>query len=461
MEEQKQMMTSSKEAKDITSPKNDMNEGEVKVSEAYNCATETTPKAYSWVPSLYFAEGLPFVIVTMLAIAFYNKMGFNNTEVAFFTSWLYLPWVIKPFWSPFVDLIKTKRWWVLSTQMLMGAGFAGIGLLLMQGANHFFAISMIVFWLIAFSSATHDIAADGLYILALNSHQQSFYVGIRNTFYRFSTIVGQGGLLYLAGLLEEKTGDIPMAWSCTFFIIGGLIFMLRLYHGITLPKPASDISPLLNNIHIVHTFYRTFYKFITKKGFGLALSFILLFRLGEAQLSKMSYLFLNDSVANGGLGIETKDIGIIYGVFGILALTIGGLLGGYLISRDGMKKWFFPMVVFMNVPNLVYVLMAYWQPDNYILITLLLCIEQLGYGLGFAAFTLYLIYFSRGQYKTTFYAISTGFMALGMMLPGFVAGWIQEHIGYTNFFVWVCICTIPGFIIAHRLPFDENFGKKE
>ncbi|MCR5570209.1 MAG: MFS transporter [Paludibacteraceae bacterium] len=418
-------------------------------------------KAYKWVPSLYFIEGLPNVIVTVLAVAFYNKMGFSNTEVAFFTSWLYLPWVIKPFWSPIVDSFKTKRWWVLGMQFMMGAGFAGIGLLLMQGTSHFFAFSMVLFWLIAFSSATHDIAADGLYILSLTSHEQSFYVGIRNTCYRFSIIAGQGGLLFLAGWLEKKTGNIPMAWSCTFMIIGGAICLFRLYHGIALPKPPCDVERSLCNNHITVAFYRTFYKFITKKGFGLALAFILLFRLGEAQLAKMSYLFLNDSVANGGLGINTKDIGIIYGVFGVSALTVGGLLGGYLVSKDGMKRWFYPMVIGMNVPNLVYVLMAILQPSNYIFITFLLCIEQFGYGFGFTAFTLYLIYFSRGQYKTTFYAISTGFMALGMMLPGLVAGWIQEHIGYSNFFIWVCICTIPGFIIARFLPFDKNFGKKE
>lgn len=434
---------------------------EAEISNLENENQEANKKPYTWVPTLYFTEGLPYVIITALAVVFYKKLGFNNTDAAYFTSWLYLPWVIKPFWSPFVDMFKTKRWWTLAMQLLMGAGFASIGLLLMQGVDHFVSISMIIFWLIAFSSATHDIAADGFYILSLSSHDQSFYVGIRNTFYRISIIIGQGALLFLAGLLEEKFCDIPMAWSTTLLIAGALICFMRIYHGFTLPKPASDVSAHHHDNDIAKAFFRTFYKFITKKGFALALAFILLFRLGEAQLSKMSSLFMLDSLEAGGLGLSTKDIGIIYGTFGVIALTLGGILGGYVVSKDGLKKWFHTMVISMNVPNLVYVFMANLQPESHVLITCLVCIEQFGYGFGFTAFTLYLIYFSRGQYKTTFYAICTGFMALGMMLPGFVAGWIQEHIGYSNFFIWVCICTIPGFIIARFLPFDENFGKKE
>ncbi len=421
----------------------------------------TSKKPYHWVPTLYLTEGLPYVIITALAVVFYKKLGFNNTDATYFTSWLYLPWVIKPFWSPFIDMFKTKRWWTLAMQLLMGAGFASIGLLLMEGVNHFLSISMIIFWLIAFSSATHDAAADGFYILSLSTHDQSFYVGIRNTFYRVSIIIGQGALLFIAGLLEEKFANIPLAWSSTFLIAGALICLMRIYHGFALPKPASDIAATHHDSNIAKIFFRTFYKFITKKGFGLALAFILLFRLGEAQLGRMSSLFMLDSLEAGGLGLSTKDIGIIYGTFGVIALTLGGILGGYVVSRDGLKKWFFPMALSMNVPNLAYVFMANVQPENYVLITSLVCIEQFGYGFGYTAFTLYLIYFSRGQYKTTYYAICTGLMALGMMLPGFVAGMIQEHIGYSNFFIWVCFCTIPGFIIAYFLPLDEKFGKKE
>lgn len=421
---------------------------------------ETTKwKVFSWVPSLYFAEGIPYTIITVLTVIFYKKMGFTNADAAFYTSWLYLPWVIKPFWSPFVDVFQTKRWWILAMQLFMGAGFAGIGLMLSNDVPHFFALSLVLFWLIAFSSATHDIAADGFYIISLNSHDQSFFVGIRNTFYRIGIIVGQGALLFLAGWLEKETQSITMAWSLTFYITGGLILALWLYHSLNLPTQA-QVPDNTRGSNFLRTFARTIIKFFTKKNLALALSFILVFRLGEAQLGKISSLFMLDTVENGGLGLSTQQIGVVYGTFGIVALTLGGLLGGFLVSANGLKRWFFIMALSMNVPNLVYVLMAFYQPANIYLITTLVCIEQFGYGFGFTAFALYMIYFSKGQYKTTFYAICTGFMALGMMLPGLVAGSIQQALGYYGFFIWVCVCTIPGFIIAHHLPFDENFGKK-
>lgn len=414
---------------------------------------------FAWVPSLYLFEGLPYVIITVLTVVFYKEIGLDNTEAAFYTSWLYLPWVIKPFWSPFVDMFKTKRWWILSMELLMGAGFAGIGLSLSYNVGHLLAISLVIFWLIAFSSATHDVAADGFYIIGLNTHQQSFFVGIRNTFYRISLILGQGMLLLLAGVLEKKTGSKIMAWANVFYIASALLIALHILHGFTLPKPEGDQTSRRDDL--LQSFSRTFYKFITKKHIVQALLFILLFRLGEAQLGKISQLFMLDPVSNGGLGLSKEQVGLTYGTYGIIALTIGGLLGGWLVSRDGLKKWFAIMTLCMNVPNIVYVYMAYVQPSSMLMISTLVCLEQFGYGFGFTAFMLYLLYFSRGQYKTTFYAICTGFMALGMMLPGMAAGFIQSQLQYPGFFIWVCICTIPGFIIARTLHFDDNFGKKE
>ena len=416
-------------------------------------------KALSWIPSLYLTEGMPYVIINTLTLVFYKQMGFNNSDAAFYTSWLNLPWVIKPFWSPFVDMFKTKRWWILFMQLFLGAGLASIGWLGLQGIDHFFSISLVLFWLLAFSSATHDIAADGFYILELDSHQQSFFAGIRNTFYRISTIFSQGILLFVVGKLANHLGDVRTAWSITFGITGVLLFILFFYHSIFLPKPAEDKHTSTENFF--KSFSRTFYKFMTKKNIGMALAFILLFRLGEAQLGRITPLFMMDSTEKGGLGLSVEQIGIIYGTFGITALTIGGILGGWMAAKDGLKKWLFIMALTMNLPNIVYVYMSFALPSNLYLITLLVCIEQFGYGFGFTGFMLYLLYFSRGQYKTTYYAFCTGFMALGMLIPGLFAGHIQTQIGYFHFFIWVCICTIPGFIIVSKLPFDAKFGKKE
>lgn len=419
--------------------------------ERRNMKNKKTP--WSWIPTLYFAEGLPYVLVMTVSVIMYKNLGISNAEIAFYTSWLYLPWVIKPFWSPFVDLLKTKRWWITSMQLLIGAGLAGIAFFL--PTTFFFQATLAVFWLMAFSSATHDIAADGFYMLALNESEQSLFVGIRNIFYRIATITGQGLLIVLAGMLEKWTGNIPYAWSLVFFVCAGLFIAIGLYHSYQLPKPTTDKGASLGSLG---NLFKTFFQ---KKGIVLSLAFILLYRLGEAQLAKLASPFLLDSPEMGGLNLSTEQVGIIYGTIGVIALLLGGIVGGIVASKHGLKKWLWYMVAAMNVPNLVYVYLAFVQPENFWVISSCVAIEQLGYGFGFTAFMLYLIYVAQGPYQTAHYAICTGFMALGMMLPGMIAGWLQEIMGYDWFFIWVCLCTIPGIILAGFLPIPEDFGKKK
>ena len=415
---------------------------------------------WAWVPTLYFAQGLPYVAVMTISVIMYKRLGISNTDIALYTSWLYLPWVIKPFWSPFVDLLKTKRWWVVTMQMLVGAGLAGVAFTL--PTDFFFQASLAVFWLVAFSSATHDIAADGYYMLALEPHEQAFFVGIRSTFYRISTIAGQGILVMIAGALETSTGKMPMSWSITFFIMAGLFIAFCLYHKFILPKPASDKpSVTVTASNLMKEFFATFASFFKKKQVAIAILFMLFYRFPEAQLVKLITPFLIDPREVGGLGLTTTEIGLTYGTIGIIGLTIGGILGGILASRGGLKKWLWPMALIISLPNIAFVYLASVQPESFWVINLCVFIEQFGYGFGFTAYMLYMIYFSDGEHKTAHYAICTAFMALGMMLPGMAAGWLQEQLGYENFFIWVMICCIGTLVVTAFLKVDPNFAKKQ
>ena len=572
---------------------------------------------WSWIPSLYFAEGLPYVVVMTVAGIMYKRLGISNTEIALYTSWLYFPWAFKFLWSPFVDLLKTKRWWITLMQLFIGAGFAGVAFLI--PVPFFFQATLAVFALMAFSSATHDIAADGFYMLALDSNQQSFFVGIRSTFYRLATIVGQGLLIVLAGALETHTGlnpvefsvntssnnietvihsstpysqgeltffafpenlvlntnkitadslqkiklfvetenqknkfipqreinydtsnhelvgnagiveirlskqpeegkeiilntgfakgdksislisgerftfssenwdkpayivvqldpklttetaaefkgtsgNIRLAWSITFFILAGIFILLFVYHRFILPYPDSDKpSPNQTAKSIMREFGRTFISFFQKKHIVTAIAFMLLYRLGEALLVKMASLFLIDGREVGGLGLTTGQVGITYGTVGVVALTLGGILGGIAASRKGLKYWLWPMALSITLPNLAYIYLAYVQPDNLLFINLAVGLEQFGYGFGFTAYMLYLIYFADGEHKTAHYAFCTALMALGMMIPGMAAGWLQELLGYDKFFLLVLLCTIPTLAIIPFVKVDKNFGKK-
>lgn len=402
--------------------------------------------AWSWIPTLYFAEGLPYVAVMTLSVIMYKRFGLSNTDIALYTSWLYLPWVIKPFWSPFVDILKTKRWWIISMQLLIGAGLAGIAFTL--PTPFYFKASLAFFWLMAFSSATHDIAADGFYMLALDKSQQSFFVGIRSTFYRLAMITGQGLLVILAGFLEKSTGSIPYAWSLTFFILAGLFLLFFVYHRFILPYPASDSGKAVSTPkEVMAEFGRTFSSFFRKEGIGLALAFMLLYRLAEAMLVKLAPPFLLDGRDVGGIGLTTQEMGIAYGTFGVIALTAGGILGGIVASRRGLKYWLVPMALSITLPNVVYLLLAVFQPESFFWVNVAVSFEQFGYGFGFTAYMLYLIHFSEGEHKTAHYSICTGFMALGMMLPGMISGWLCTKLGYVGFFTLVMVLVVPTLAI--------------
>ncbi len=576
-------------------------------------------RPWLWVPSLYFAEGIPYVLVMTLSVIFYKRMGISNSQIALYTSWLYLPWVIKPLWGPVVDILRTKRFWILVMQLCIGAGLAGVAFTI--PVDRFLQFTLAFFWLLAFSSATHDIAADGFYMLALSKGDQAFFVGIRSTFYRIAMLTGQGLLVILAGFFEAKTGlppveldviavegstalefdpehislpageggtyfltpdevrigldgitealaseflsrvndwnslhgfypaleengteaagdkltgnlgytwfrlsekpeadesivlnfsfdkgdksiglvqsyrfdfnesnwDVPafavfkldpklskttsasfsglsgnirFAWSMVFGIIAVVFVGFHIYHRFALPRPPEDQSNRSTDGSFFKEFLVTFADFFRKKNIGVILLFLLVYRLGESQLVKLASPFLLDSREADGLGLTTGDLGLIYGTIGIISLSLGGIIGGIAASRRGLKYWLWWMVAAMNLPNLVYVFLSYLMPSSLWVVGASVAVEQFGYGFGFTAYMLYMIYVSDGKHKTAHFALTTGFMALGMMIPGMVSGWLQELIGYQHFFIWVMICTIPSFMVIPFLKIDPKFGKK-
>ncbi|MDR1370759.1 MAG: MFS transporter [Dysgonamonadaceae bacterium] len=415
---------------------------------------------WAWISSLYLAEGLPYVAVMSISVIMYKRLGISNSDIALYTSLLYLPWIVKPFWSPFVDLLKTKRWWIVTMQIVLGGGFAGIAFCV--PVPFFFQATLAFFWLLAFASATHDIAADGFYMHGLDTNQQAMFIGIRNTFYRIATVVGQGVLVILAGFLERVSGNIAFAWSITFFTLAGLFIAFGFYHKFILPKPDSDNRRVsLTADQILGEFVKTFVSFFRKPQVAAALFFMLTFRFAEAQLLKLINPFLLDSKEVGGLGLSTGEVGFVYGTIGIIGLTVGGIIGGIAVSRGGLKKWLWPMTLSMLLTAVTFVYLSFSQTDNLFVINLCVAVEQFGYGFGFTAYMLYLMYYSEGEHKTAHYAICTGFMALGMMLPGMVAGWLQELLGYNHFFIWVMICSIVPVIAVSLLKIDPGYGLKK
>ncbi len=415
-------------------------------------------RAWSWISTLYFGQGIPYVVVMTVAVVMYKNLGISNTAIALYTSWLYLPWVIKPLWSPLVDLLGTKRRWIVALQFVVGAALALVALTV-PGPD-FFRWTLLVFWLLAFSSATHDIAADGFYLLALPPHQQAAFVGVRSTFYRLAMISGQGGLVWLAGTLQQRYGDTAQAWVFVFWVLAVGFGALAIYHLLVLPRPADDKPAARATVDPWRTFVAVFGEFFRKPQVLTMLGFLLFYRFAEAQLVKLVTPFLLDPRADGGLGLTTQSVGLVYGTAGVLALTIGGIAGGWLISRYGLKRMLWPMAVAINLPNVVYVLLAWFQPESLTVIGAALCVEQFGYGLGFAAYLVYMMMVAAGPHQTAHYALCTGFMALGMMLPGMPAGWLQELVGYVSFFAWVCVATLPSLLMTALIAVDPKFGKK-
>ena len=426
---------------------------------------KTSP--WAWIPTLYFAEGIPYVAVMTISLILYKQMGLSNDDITFYTSWLYLPWVIKPLWSPLVDLVKTKRWWITAMQLLIGAALGGVAFTIPTG--FWFQGTLFFFWIMAFSSATHDIAADGFYMIALDEHRQSLFVGIRSTFYRFATIFGQGVLIMIAGALQQRMSQpVPMAWSLMFYGACAMFIALWLWHSAVLPKnkdvavseniSAADRNEDKKNLKALLVDFFT--KFPVKETV-VGVLFMLLYRMPEGLLAKISALFLVDDVCNGGLQLTTEQYGFVQGTVGVIGLTLGGILGGICAGVGGLKRWLWPMVCAITIPDAVYIYMSYCLPSSLLIINTCVFAEQFGYGFGFTAYMLYLIYYSRGSYKTSHYALCTAFMALSMMIPGLFAGKLQEAVGYQHFFIIVMACCIVTFVMAALVKINPEFGKKK
>ena len=423
-----------------------------------------------WVPTLYFAEGLPYFLVNNISVIMFKNMGMSNGDLALYTSLLYLPWVIKPLWSPFVDVLKTKRWWIVTMQILMAAAFFLLALTLprpsaqqIAGGNigvSPFIVTLVIFYITALASATHDIAADGFYMIALDNHAQSVFVGIRSTFYRIASVFGQGVLVVIAGLLERKTGNVPLAWTLTIAFSALLLGAISLWHVFKAPKVETTPEQGRSSREIFRELGRSFVTFFQKKQVWFAMVFMLLYRLPEAFSVKMLNPFLLDSPSVGGLGLSTEMVGIVYGTVGVIALTLGGILGGLAAGRWGLKKSMWPMALSLALPCAVYLFMAITQPTQIWVITLCVALDQFGYGFGFTAYMLYMMYFSEGEYKTSHYALCTAFMALSMMLPGLVAGHLQEALGYTGFFWMVMVCCLATVFVTLFAKVDPAYGKK-
>ena len=435
-------------------------------------------RAWAWVPTLYFFEGIPYFLVNVVSVTMFKRLGMDNASLAALTSLLYLPWVIKPLWSPAVDVFKTKRWWILVMQAALVACFAALSFSIPRTVGSpvgAFIPALVLFYTGAMLSSTHDIAADGFYMIALDTHDQSLFVGIRSTFYRISSVFGQGIIVVVAGLLETRWGNIPKAWLVTLLASSSLLAVLAVWHYYNLPsvEKASEGEAIPSEtratLGIVRgrtvstanggaerseaveegsgspsalRFFGSFATFFSKPGIGLALAFMLLFRLPEAFSVKMLTPFMLDPSEAGGLGLSTAQSGLVYGTAGVIALTIGGILGGIFAAKVGLRKALWPMALSLALPCAVYLYMAAAQPSHLWVVYLCVAFDQFGYGFGFTAYMLYLMHFSDGQYKTSHYAICTAFMALSMMVPGFFAGWLQQSLGYTGFFVLVMVCCL-------------------
>ncbi|WP_375498568.1 MFS transporter [uncultured Nostoc sp.] len=411
-----------------------------------------TTSPWTFIPTLYFTSGIPYVIINTVSVIFYKKLGIDNTQIALWTSFLYLPWVIKMFWGPIVDIYSTKRKWILYTQFAM---FCCLGLIAISlQLPNFFFISLATLTIGAFISATYDIATDGFYLLTLSPEQQAFFVGIRSLFYRMAVIFGSGILVVLAGQLEVSLNNIPLSWTIAIGLSALILAILFISHRLILPLSESDKQRQIQAKENI-PFWPIISSYFTQDKIINILAFILLYRLGEAMLIKIASLFLLDKPEVGGLGLSTSDVGLVYGTFGVISLICGGILGGLLISKYGLKKCLLPMALALNLPDVFYVYMAYMKP-SLTLVYPLVSLEQFGYGFGFTAFSVYLMYICQGEYKTSHFAISTGIMALGMMLPGLVSGYLQKALGYPLFFVLVCLLTIPGMIALFFIPLKEK-----
>lgn len=414
-----------------------------------------------WVPSLSFADGLPLVAVMTISVIFYKQLGLSNSAITFYTSWMYLPWILKPVWSPFIDLVKTKRWWVLLTEMLLGAAFGGVAFTI--PTSFWLQGTLFFFWVVAFTGASHCVAADGFYMLGLNDHQQAWFMGIRSLADRVASIFGQGVLVMVAGNLQVVfRGSISYSWSLAFYGVAGLFIALCLWHQFSLPRPGVDVKqPWDSTRSVLLGFGLAFKSFSRKRNIVAALAFIMLFRLPEALLSKVTALFLIDAAHNGGLGLSPQEFGLVQGTVGVIGVSIGSVLGGIMVSRRGLRRCMWPMVAAYALPGVVYLYLSFVLPSSFPVVNLCVFAEQFGYGFGLTAFMLFLIYFNRGDFRTSHYAISSALSLLSLMLPGLAAGAMQEMLGYRHFFIVVLAAFAVSFAVVGMVRVEDDFGIDE
>ena len=411
----------------------------------------------SWVPTLYFAMGMPFVVLNMVSSLMYKGMGVSDKQITFWASLIMLPWTLKPLWSPFLEMYKTKKFFVVLTQILSGIMFALIAFAL--NLPSFFAITIAMFAVIALSGATHDIAADGTYMAVLSNEEQAKWIGWQGAFYNVAKIAATGGLVYLAGVFIDSFG-VTKAWMFIMLIIAVIMCIIGCYHFFVLPSDghASEQKKTFNET--LHELIGVFGEFFRKKHIWYYIAFIILYRFAEGFAIKLVPLFLKASRADQGLGMTEQEIGLCYGTFGAAAFVLGSILGGNYIARRGLQKSLFSLALIFNIPFVAYTLLAVYQPESLWLIGTGIVLEYFGYGFGFVGLTLFMMQqIAPGKHKMSHYAFASGIMNLGVMLPGMMSGEISTALGYRNFFIFVLVCAIPALLITWFVPFtytDQN-----
>ena len=407
-----------------------------------------------WVPTLYFAESVPNAVVSDTANFMYTDFGLTPDKLGLITGMMYWAWVVKPMWSPLVDLVKTKRWWIVLTEVLLAGSFLGLAVAIRS--PHWLIWTQVCLWIMALASATQDIAADGFYMLGLNEREQAGYSGIRTTFYRLAMWCAKGVLLFAAARLTHKS--FFESWSTVMCIPGGFFLLTALYHLLVLPRPALDTPRETQSIaQFKANYLATFVSFFTKPKMGRALAFMLLFRMAEVQVLAMVAPFLKGTIEDGGLAMGAEQVGLAYGVYGFWGIVIGGISAGAVVARWGLRSWYWVLIGVMHLPNLAFLYLAFSQNNALWVVSICLFIEQFGYGFGFTVYVLYLMYFSKGTLQTSHYAIATGFMALSMMLPKMLSGFALTALGFRGFFCYVALCTLPSFFVSWLAWKDRGF----
>lgn len=405
----------------------------------------------AWVPSLYFAMGLPFVIISLVSVLMFSDFGISDSLIAFWVSLIMLPWTLKPLWSPFMELYKTKKFFVVLTQMVSGLAFALVALSL--PLPNYFPIAIAIMGVIAISGASHDIAADGVYLTELSKDEQAKYIGWQGAFYNVAKILANGALVFLAGTLKDSFGPV-YAWMIIMLICSALLIFASLYHARVLPTKNQTKSEVKSKAEAINKLWEVLTSFFQKKYIWLYIGFIILYRFAEGFAMKIVPLFLKASVAKGGLGLSVQDIGIVYGTAGSAAFIIGSILGGYFIASRGLKRSLFTLCCIFNIPFAVYFLLAMYQPESIYVIGAAIFGEYFGYGFGFVGLMLFMMQqVAPGKHQMAHYAFASGIMNLGVMIPGLVSGYISDSIGYHDFFILVLIATIPAFLATWFVPF--------